>query len=111
MQELGRRQTAATHFARAVALDRSHRGVVDRLAASRFHQKRYLEALDLYRAMAGVDPDNARNHSNMGACLYNLGRLDEALRSFQTALALKPDLAMARAGLEQVRRRLRPGRP
>ena len=111
LQELGRRQAAATHFARAMALDRSHQGVLDRLAASRFHQKRYLEALDLYRALAGVDPDNAQNHSNMGACLYNLGRLDEALRSFQTALTLKPDLAMARAGLEQVRRRLRPGRP
>ena len=107
LQELARFEAAAEHFARAMALDPRGAGIVDRLAMSRFAQKRYREARDLFRALVRVNPDDARAHSNLGAALYYLGRPDDALRSFERALALDPSLKTARTGLEQARKILK----
>ena len=41
-------------------------------------------------------PDNAELHVNRGNCLESLDRLDEAVASFDRALALRPELAAAR---------------
>ena len=104
-QALGRPE-AAEHFARAVRNDPRDREALDHLAMARFGQQRYEEALSLYRIMAEVDPDNALTHSNLGATLYHLGRLTEALASIERALALDPDLDIARVGRQQVRQAL-----
>ncbi len=104
-QALGRPE-AAEHFARAVRNDPRDREALDHLAMARFGQQRYEEALSLYRIMAEMDPDNALTHSNLGATLYHLGRLREALASIERALALDPDLDIARVGRQQVRQAL-----
>ena len=39
---------------------------------------------------AAKRPTNARAHNNLGQALYRLGRVDEALASYQRALALQP---------------------
>lgn len=110
-QALNRVGDAAGHFERALALEPRHRQALDRLAMVRFGQKRYQEALDLYRKLRETDPDNPQTHSNMGAVLYHLGRAEEALRSFERALALKPDLATARTGLREARKMLPQAEP
>ena len=79
---------------------------LDYLALVRFRQERYETALDLYRRLVEVSPDNAQAHANMGATLYYLGRLDEAARSFEHALSLHPGLETARSGLEGIRKSL-----
>ena len=104
-QELGR-PDAAKHFAQAVRNDPSDREALDHLAMARFGQQRYEEALALYRTMVNMDPDNALTHSNVGATLYHLGRLQEALVSVERALALDPDLEVARVGRQHVRESL-----
>ena len=106
-EELGRPEAAAEHYERALATDPRYPEALNRLAALRFGQQRYEEALDLYRALAGIDPDNANVHADMGAALYQAGRADEALRSFNRALALDPAHAQARTNREQVRRVMR----
>ena len=53
-----------------------------------------------YLTLAELTPDSAQTHSNLGATLYYLGRREEALRSFERALALDPDLEAARAGVQ-----------
>ena len=75
----------------------------------RFGQQWYEEARDLYRRMLEIDSGDAQTHTNLGAALYQLGRLEEALRSIERALALDPSLESARVGLEQVRKILRQG--
>ncbi len=80
---------------------------LDRAAARRFADRRYREALALYRRLAELHPDNADAHSNAGASLHHLGRLDAARRSFRRALSLNPHHENARAGLRQTRARLR----
>ena len=96
--ELGRPE-AAEHFAQAVRNDPRDREALDHLAMARFGQQRYEEALALYRTMIELDPDSAVTHSNLGATLYYLGRSEDALRSFERALALDPNLETARAAV------------
>ena len=104
-QKLGRPE-AAEHYARAVENHPHDREALDHLAMARFGQQRYEEALALYRTMIEMYPDNALTHSNLGATLYHLGRLEEALVSIERALALDPDLEIARVGRRQVRQAL-----
>ncbi len=97
---------AAEHFARAVRDDPRDHEALDHLAMARFGQQRYEEALDHYRTMIEIDPDNAQTHSNLGVVLYRLGRLEEAMATIERALALDPELEMARIDREQVGRAL-----
>ena len=46
-----------------------------------------------------MKPDFALAYSNLGATLKELGRLDEALASYNQAIALKPDFAEAHSNL------------
>ena len=96
--ELGRRDDAAGHITRALEDDPHNLEALDYLALIRFGEQRYEDALALYRTMIRIDPDNALSHSNAGATLYRLGRLEEALASIERALAIDPNLEMARSG-------------
>ena len=94
-QMLGR-PDAAEYFVRAIGRDPRDYEALDRLAMARFGEQRYEEALALYRSMIEIDARSAVAHSNLGATLYYLGRLEEALSSIERALALDPDLEVAR---------------
>ncbi len=109
-QELGR-PDAADHFERAVQLDPRDAEALDRLAMLRFGEQHYETAFDLYRSLLEVNPDNAQTHSNLGATLYYLGRPEEALQSFERALALAPELETARTGRDQLRQIMRQQAP
>ena len=102
-QALDRVEDAAGHYANAVRIDPRDSASLDRLAMIRFGQERYQAALDRYRALLVLDPANAQVHSNLGATLYYLGRTEEALRSFERALEIEPELETARTGLAQLR--------
>ena len=62
------------------------------LAMAYFRERRYEEALALYRTLEELRPDRARTHSKVGATLYRLGRPEEALQSIERALALDPGI-------------------
>ena len=96
-QELGRPEAAAQHFARALELDPRDAEALDRLALIRFGQQRYAEALELYRTRVEITPESAQTHANLGATLYYLDRVEEAIASFRQALSLDPTLEAARA--------------
>ena len=66
---------------------------------TRFGQRRYEDALALYRTLLEINPDHALTHSNVGAALLHLGRPQEALQSIERALALDPDLERRRCGV------------
>ena len=102
-QARGHPEAAAQHYERAVELDPHDAEAVDLLAMVRFGQQRYAAALDLYRKLTELRPASAQAHSNLGVTLYYLGRGDEAIRSFEHALSLDPDLETPRAALEQLR--------
>ena len=108
LQELGQPGEAAEHYERALEINPRSPQAVDRFAMMRFGQKNYQEALRLYRTLVELQPDSAQTHSNLGASLFYLNRLDDARRSFERALALDPTAKTAQVGLKEVRRRLKP---
>ena len=106
-RELGRFDEAGEYLDQAVRFDPRDTAAIDHLALIRFEQRRYEDALGLYRRLAEIEPDSAQTHANLGATLYYLNRVDEAVASYEHALALDPSLESARAALEQVRPRAR----
>ena len=105
-QALGRNEAAVAHYERAVEIDPGSADALDHLAAARFGEQRYGEALALYRTLLQVRPDSAVTHANLGATLSALGRPEEALESFERALSLDPNLEAARTNLERLHRDL-----
>ena len=102
-QELGRPDAALPHYERALLLDPDDARAIDLLARLQFVRERYLEAFDLYRTLVEIDPAAAQTHANLGATLYHLGRVEDAIRSFEHALSLDPTLESVRTTLEQLR--------
>ena len=57
------------------------------------------EAVEQYRQVLALTPDDALAHSNLGTALAAQGRLDEAVGHYERALALVPDDADAHSNL------------
>ena len=102
LKELGRMPEAAARFEQAIESDPNHAEALDHLALWRFQQRRYREALDLYRAQSALKPDSATTHANIGVTLYFLGRPEEALAAMQRVLQLDANHPMARKLVEEL---------
>ena len=107
LHSLGRLEEVEGHFLRALQIAPYHKEALGSLAWLRFEQKRYREALDLFRMLLEVDPGNATTHSDIGVTLYHLGQSEAALWSFKQALSLDPTLETARTNLKEIRKTLR----
>ena len=101
--ELGHIEKASEHYEIAIQIDSRQWEALDRLAILRIGQKRYENALGLYRNLLEIKPDNAKIFANIGVSLAYLKRYDEALQNFERALALDPTLKSAQNGIEQMR--------
>ena len=103
-QELGRIKVAAEQYERALLVEPHNTEALDHLAFVRFGQKRYEEALGLYRILIDIGHAKAQNHTNMAASLFYLGRTDEAIQNLERALSLDPNLESAQIYLKNMQR-------
>ena len=106
-EHLGRLDEAAGYYERALVLVAGDLATRERLARLQFARQRFEEALHAFRILASARPDDPAAHANVGAALYHLGRAEEAVRSFDRALALDPNYAAARASREAALQLLR----
>ena len=104
--KLGRLPDATQYYERAVELGSQNVNALGHLATTRFQEKRYEDALRLFVLAREDNPGVAQIHSNIGAALYHLGRLEEAIRSYETALSLDPSMEHARSSLEELRKKI-----
>lgn len=73
------------------------KGIENRLAQLREQRSRpdvfdLQEGLHFYREVGRVFPDNALVRANLGYCYYYLGDYFKALKEYQNAIRLEPDL-------------------
>ncbi len=101
-QALGR-PDAAEFYELTLAADPRDTEALNLLAVARFGEERFEDALALYRTLLEIVPEDAQTHTNLGATLFHLDRLEEAARSFERAAALDPSAETPRAYLEEVR--------
>ena len=104
--ELGRSADAAQYYERAVELDPRNASALEHLALFRFQEKRYEDALRLYKAASDSRPRDAQLHFNIGTILQNLERPVEAVHSYETALSLDPNIKGLRSSLKQLKRKI-----
>ena len=99
-RENGQSEAAAEHYMHTLEADPHYAEALHWLATLRAEQQHYDEMLELLQRFVALHPNDAATYSNMGIALVFLGRSDEALRSFDRALALDPTLENARANRE-----------
>src|SRR6202158_1924124 len=82
---------AETLYQRVLKARPRHFDALHLLGVLRQQQGRSVEALGLIASALEVSPDQANAWSNRGVTLKTLERWDEALKSYDRALALEPD--------------------
>jgi len=65
-------------------------------------RKKFVEALEHYRAAVRLRPDDANVEANFGAALAETGNLTEAKAHLRRALQIDPSHKLARENLEQI---------
>ena len=74
-------------------------------AAAYSQLNRYEDALEDARESIGLDPNYSKGHSRMGHALYTLGRYQEAVVAFETALTLDPENKTIQTSLATARKK------
>ena len=100
-REAGWLDEAAGHYQNALLIAPHFTEALNRLADVRFEQKRYEQALLLYKTLVGIGSESAITYNNIGVALLNVGKAEEAVWSFERALSLDPALESARIGLKR----------
>ena len=63
-------------------------------------QNQIKKAQDYFKTAIEIDPDNAIAHNDYGHTLALEGKLPEAIKEFQEALELNPNLKITQENLE-----------
>lgn len=85
-------------YKRAVALKPDLSAAYERLGIAYFKIKRYNEALSAFEQLKILKGD-AKSYNYAGECLFELGKYEESITSFNTALGVNPDFGKARYNL------------
>ncbi len=98
LQETGRLDEAATHFAEAIRLEPRHERARRNLGNVRFAQGRFPDAIRAYESALLLDPDDRQSKHNLATSHYDLanslwrnGQLDVAVGEYREATGWQPD--------------------
>jgi len=93
---------AEQRYERVVALNPSWAAGHIALGEARMETGRAVEALEAFRAAAGVDPNNVRAWNNIGVAQQTIDRFDDAIRTFGHAITIDPRFALAHFNLARL---------
>ncbi|TFG13900.1 MAG: tetratricopeptide repeat protein [Promethearchaeota archaeon] len=51
----------------------------------------YEKAIEIFKKIITLEPENYKAHYNLGIAYFNLGRIENALASYNEAIKIKPD--------------------
>ena len=101
LKKQGRYEEAVARFREALRLNPQHQYAMLNIAVVRIKQKRYAEGLEAAQKTIARYPDDAQGHYLVSLGLFRLNRKAEALRHYDRALALDPNLTRAREQRKQ----------
>ncbi len=102
LSQQGHYEEAIARFREALRLNpQYHQYAMLNIAMVRIKQKRYAEGLEAAQKTIAHNPDDARAHHMVGIGLFHLNRKAEALRHYDRALALDPNLTLVREQRKQ----------
>ena len=101
LSKQGRPEEAIAHFHEVLRLNPQHPTALRDIAGMRMNQGRYAEGLASAQQTIARDPDDAQAHQLAGLGLFHLDRKADALRHYDRALALDPNLTLAREQRKQ----------
>lgn len=82
---------AVAAIEKALVIDSTHNFTLKAKAGLLFFREQWESSMAVYYQALQYKPDDHISWLNIGACLQNLGRFDEALTAFETSLVLQPD--------------------
>jgi stress-induced-phosphoprotein 1 len=94
---------AIEHFTNAIALDENNHVLYSNRSAAYASLKDYKLALEDAEKTVELKSDWAKGYSRKGAALYGLENYDEAVAVYEKGLALDPENALLKRGLEDVK--------
>lgn len=94
---------ALTHFNRAVDLDPGFAEAYNQRAIVHYLSERYEESVEDCRRAVSRMPCHFGAWAGMGHCYAHLGKLAEAIRSYEKALEINPRLEGVKQGIEELR--------
>lgn len=105
LASIGQYDRAIPVLERAVEMEESARRH-ELLGGSYGEEERWSEAEASFRRAASLAPDNAQILHNLGICIMNQGKLDEAIGVFEKELELSPGNDELQGLIAQLRKRI-----
>jgi hypothetical protein len=99
----GRFEEARTWFQKAITLERDHRGAINNLGVLYAEHRKFDDAIAAFEYGIRVAPDDDMLYLNLGRLHIQMGERDRARNVMQRLMERKPDSAIARRALEELR--------
>jgi two-component system, chemotaxis family, chemotaxis protein CheY len=93
---------AADFFIQCIKDDPRNVHLYNRAGVALRQQKKYQEAFQWYQKALEIDRRDETTYYNLGILYYDIGQKEKSLKSFKTALHLKPDFSKAQKKLQQL---------
>ncbi len=98
LSKLNRTDEEILAYRRAIVIKPDHANALERLGAAYFKQKRYPESAQAYEQLKTYKPD-AKTYNALGESYFELGKPDDSLQAFNSALGYDPEFDKARYNL------------
>jgi tetratricopeptide (TPR) repeat protein len=106
LRRIGLLREAQQCFERAIGFDNLNLTARRLLGDVQYDQERYRKALEIYTEIVQLNPRAADVWARLGACQLHLKQPRAALRSFDMALKINPELEEAHNGVRQAQQAL-----
>lgn len=99
LHQNGQLARAKKIYQNVLKLKSDHFDALHLLGVIATQSRNHLQAVELINRAIEINPNIAETYSNRGGALKELGRLDDALASYERALQLKPDFVRGKYNL------------
>lgn len=98
LNKLNRTDEEVLAYRRAIALKPDHSNAIEKLGLAYFKQKRYADSVTAFDQLKAYKPD-AKTYNHLGESYLELGKADESVAAFSSAIGYDPDFDKARFNL------------